>query len=233
MFSKVILEKVGKRRKRLAILRGVRHIAPAEQFALLQTEVNRADSDGYIFFCEWTPPTGSSNNSLTSPLLTRNGRRLAKLLRSVTEKGYRHHAEKEGLVHQADALQVPQAIHADLSLQEIANLLDKQGARCSWFLLQLYLAALRKPTPLWLNLLVILIGKPLGEWCRKSIAGIFQVGKPILQDHRNGIIFEIIKKKGGDKDIFLIYGDKHIPSLTKLFEKDGWVIRENSISSST
>ena len=51
---------------------------------------------------------------------------------------------------------------------------------------------------------------------------------PIMIEYRNQRIFEQAIALDGGKNLFLLYGEKHIPGLMLLFEQAGWVLKQST-----
>jgi hypothetical protein len=44
----------------------------------------------------------------------------------------------------------------------------------------------------------------------------------IFVDYRNRVIFDKVRNSSDGENVFLIYGEAHLPGLAKLFVEDGW-----------
>jgi len=223
MFSKVILEKACGRKKRVAVVRGVEHVAPEEQFRALQEEMEQTVEKGSVVFYEGV------SSAPHIPVPTKNGRRLEIFFGQMIIKGYKAMAAKKGLVVQNNTLRFTElhAVKADMTLQEFVNFLDKEGVRCSRLLCWMFELAFKlEGAPRWVSFFDKmsgeLLGRAVGRYIKRSCAVIFKQAEPILYGRRNEIIFAQVKELGGKNDLYLVYGNKHIPGIVKLFEEDGW-----------
>ncbi len=219
--SCVLLERNG----RLAVLQGMTHVASREFYGRIEADMHQAVGAGSLVFFE---------SVIDDPAVLLNSskaRRLVWLIDNIF-KGYSALAERFGGISQKDMKYPPDALRADVSRQEIANLGAERNIPYSWALHLMYSTTFRailddgskdlSRIPWWYKAVILVGGSLLNRWMQRSMTAVFQAWEPILLDYRNERIFRQVCDSSGSKDLFLLYGENHLAGLMELFQQDGW-----------
>lgn len=223
--SRVTLQKNGRR----AVLQGMWHVAPFAFYENIQLDIDNATDRGDQIFQE-----GITIEDLPEPETFNE-----KLIRSFWRywfASYDLDAELKGWQRQRECLTYPEsAVLADIDLAEMARLLDKNGFRCK-FPVGLLLFTKSALHPELIDAIEKGIdmaeGKPVAPpegWKGKDILArlLKPYGRklyPVILMHRNMVAMDIIKNRDVGGNIFVTYGDAHIPGLINLFLMDGWAV---------
>ncbi len=226
---RIVLQKTYKKKLLSATLIGVRHIGTPEEYRLIRREIDEALFGRKLIFAEgiWDNPT--------LPLRSKNAIRINALFNdTVVSESHKYQAQNESLVTQEANLQLPASTKlADVSRQLEANFLDAQGIRVPWWLYEWTLFIQKDPQrskilcaimhsrlmqrygASFVEKLSVYAGKRFHILWRKTLA--------ISLAFRDDMAVQMIRAMGGDKKSFiLIYGESHLPGLTKFLEAEGW-----------
>lgn len=219
--SRVVLT----RGKQEIILRGMIHIGPLKFYEEINREIYEAVRNGHLILYE------GIGTWPTIPL-TKNGKQIIKLL-------WRYFricsafAEVVDLKTQGQLIQYPlNAVRADVSLDELADLLDKNGFRCDLLFYLSKQIAFRKKIKNKLRKKFIKQGliHPVIDGLatgRRAADGsnLWRKAIPIVLNYRNKYAVATIEQYDG-YNIYLNYGQSHIRGLVKLLKQNGWTVKE-------
>lgn len=223
--SRVTLTKKG----RLAVLQGMRHVAPLVFYTKIQRAIDRAAGRGSQIFKEGIktsnlPPPNSFNEKLIRQfwIYWFESDRLSARLSQLQ-------LERESLFYPESVINV------DIDLAETAQLLEKNGFRCRLpvglfkFLNSSFHIPLVDAIE---NGIYAAEGSPRvpKNFEEYTLAMLFQsYGKklhPIMMTYRDRVAADNIRTKDNGSDIFVTYGNAHIPGLIEHFRVDGWKVKE-------
>lgn len=224
MVSRVTLMKKGQ----WAVLQGMWHVAPSAFYEHIQFDIDNAADKGHQIFIE-----GVGTRGIPGPKSFNE--RLIRLFWRYWFSTYATNADLKKWQLENESLTYPESvILADIDLAEVARILDESGFSCKLPVGLLFCFA----HPLdRLGLLDILesgldmvegkkvVPQSKGEAVlMKLLQPYGQKLYPIMITHRNMVAMNTIRRHDTGRDIFVTYGNAHIPGLINLFLLDGWAV---------
>ena len=178
---------------RTAVLLGMMHYAPPDFYQKAQKEVDAAHAAGYRVFREKTHYKYRYWPTKRERMLTRFKRELDEYVSTLHPP----------LVRQKDSVQYGKHRVADISMDHLARLFEKQG---------------------------LSFDLPFDELC-KDLCDLMETpeGYDILITQRNQVAVSQILKKCRKGNFLALYGEGHIRGMQRLLEEDGWSRAEWSI----
>ena len=222
--SKVVLAKDD----RTAVLQGMIHVGPGKLYELLQSDIDWAVKNNYQIFYEGVKRTPLQRAA------TRNEVRIRLFLRSLLDL-YPIWADVFGVSVQKEKISYPEdAINADLTFCELTRALDENGFSCD---LQMKLLTMSPRDEVKAQLDKMFAQKSLndimdeldGSILQKAVEWLFmRKAMPIILDYRNEVALCAIQEQSDERNVFIHYGEKHIEGLLRLFQMDGWTVKETT-----
>jgi hypothetical protein len=147
--------------------------------------------------------------------------------------------KKDSTVTEKQVIRLPAGtISTDMSLEEFVNACATQNVPYSWplHIVVWAISTVISPDgtigdrfPTWLRMIIAFVGaKRFNSWHKRSVDAMEEKLNPIMIEYRNQRIFEQAIALDGGKNLFLLYGEKHIPGLMLLFEQAGWVLKQST-----
>ena len=210
------------------IVQGMIHIGPQSLYQKLQQRLDEAIAGNYQIFFE-----GVRRKYYRCG--TANELRIKKFFH-IMFSSYPVFAVAIGVAEQRDEIVYPKdGVNADIDTQEMTRVLDENGfkCRCLLFLFEI----LRSPK--FKSQLAEVLAQKKSTYLiqeqknpkllsRLIIWTLFRKANPVILGYRNHIAVAQIKKSSDGRNIFLHYGEKHISGLVRLFQGEGWIVKEIS-----
>ncbi len=223
--SRVTLE----RGEQKAVLQGMIHVGPEELYSALQSDVDWATRNGYQVFFEGVRKNPTRKAS--SP----NEREIRKFFTILLEL-YPAAAQSLGISLQKEKIAYPpNAINADITFAELTKRLDLNGFRCN-LILRLFKFIGKKELKEVVQdvfsqkggLNAVLDKSERWSFSRLFKWLVFRKADPVIIDYRNEVAVKTIRSHSHKQNVFIHYGEKHVPGLVRLLRSDGWVVKETT-----
>ncbi len=214
------------------VLQGMRHVAPTEVYAKIQSEIDTKHRDGYVFLHEGVR---KDTDTETEKKWNRDKKNTAKILRILMEL-YPFVAKLEGGSTQKDSItNPPGSINADIGFGELIHHIYITGFCINSLLIRKLTSKTqlekqkefmvknreeKKDTSLLMKFIGWLFFK---TFLRKPMS--------VIIDLRNRVAVDCIERQfiNGDNKVYLSYGQAHLPGMLKMLKKNGWEVIERRI----